>query len=59
MPVSLAPSTSQHVVTMYGRPEYDTVSQNYTVVMPLSAANLSKAFDTWDAQIGGSKLKSS
>ncbi|HEX7737153.1 MAG TPA: extracellular solute-binding protein [Ktedonobacteraceae bacterium] len=56
---SMAPAASQEVIQKYGRPEYDGISQNYKIVMPLSAANLSTAFNAWDSQVGGSKLKSS
>ena len=59
VPVSMAPASSQHVIQQYGRPEYDSMAQTNPIVMPLSAGNLNKAFDTWDSSIGGSKLKSS
>lgn len=59
VPASMAPASSQSVVQKYGRPEYDNVAQNYKIVMPLSADNLNAAFNTWDSQVGGSKLKSS
>jgi putative spermidine/putrescine transport system substrate-binding protein len=58
VPVSMAPSASQQVIQQYGRPEYDNMTQNVPIVMPLSSDNLNTAFDMWDKDVGGSKLKS-
>jgi putative spermidine/putrescine transport system substrate-binding protein len=55
---SMSPSDSQKVVQQYGRPEYDEMAKTVPVAMPLSSDALNKAFDIWDKDIGGSKLKS-
>lgn len=55
--LSMAPATSQSALQQFGRPVYDTLASTTTIVPPLSADNLNKAFDIWDKDIGGSKLK--
>ena len=57
VPLSMAPATSQSTLQQFGRPEYDTLASTTTIVPPLSADNLNTAFDLWDKNIGGSKLK--
>ncbi len=57
VPLSMAPTTSQSTLQKFGRSEYDTLASTTTIVSPLSADNLNAAFDKWDKDIGGSKLK--
>ena len=54
---SMAPEKSRQVLATYGRPEYDALIENNPKEVPLEAAALVKAFDTWDRQIGGSKVE--
>ncbi len=54
VPVSMAPAKSQQELAQYGRPEYDGIIANATIVNPLSADNLVAAFDKWKKDIGGS-----
>ncbi len=55
--VALAPAKSQAVVKEFGRPEYDDLIKKTPVELPLDAKNLVAAFDKWDKEIGGAKLK--
>ncbi len=54
---SMAPEKSQQVLATYGRPEYDALIEGNPKEVPLESALLVKAFDTWDRQIGGSKVE--
>ncbi len=56
--LSMAPASSRQTMQRYGRPEYDSWAQSIPVTMPLLADALNTAFDMWDKQIGGQKLKS-
>jgi putative spermidine/putrescine transport system substrate-binding protein len=53
----MAPAASQAVIKQFGRPEYDDLIKNVPVEMPLDSKALVAAFDKWDKEIGGSKLK--
>ncbi len=53
----MAPEKSQQVLATYGRPEYDALIEGNPKEVPLESALLVKAFDTWDRQIGGSKVE--
>ncbi|MBT0768716.1 extracellular solute-binding protein [Kineosporia sp. J2-2] len=55
--VSMAPAQSQEVLKTYGRPEYDALIEDNPKEVPLEAEALVKAFDTWDREIGGSKVE--
>ncbi|HEX2914531.1 MAG TPA: extracellular solute-binding protein [Chloroflexia bacterium] len=55
--ISMAPQKSQDEIKEYGRPEYADLIKNVPVEMPLDAKNLVAAFDKWDKEIGGNKLK--
>jgi putative spermidine/putrescine transport system substrate-binding protein len=55
--LSMAPAASQAVIKQFGRPEYDDLIKNVPVEMPLDSKALVAAFDKWDKEIGGSKLK--
>lgn len=55
--LSMAPADSQAAIKEFGRPEYDDLIKNTPVVVPLDAKNLVAAFDKWDKEIGGAKVK--
>jgi putative spermidine/putrescine transport system substrate-binding protein len=55
--ISMAPAKSQQSIKDYGRPEYDALIKNGTVEMPLDSKALVAAFDKWDKEVGGNKLK--
>lgn len=59
VPVSMAPAASQQVIQQYGRPEYDSIIQSSTVVLPLGTAQIVEAFSKWDKDIGSGKYKTS
>jgi putative spermidine/putrescine transport system substrate-binding protein len=59
VPLSMAPASSQGAIQSFGRPEYDQLATSVPIMLPLSADNLNLAFDMWDRDIGGSKVKSS
>lgn len=59
VPISMATAHSQQVVQQYGRPEYDTLLKQATVVAPLDTAPLVAAFSKWDKDIGSGKYKAS
>jgi putative spermidine/putrescine transport system substrate-binding protein len=59
VPISMAPASSQQVIQQYGRPEYDTLIKQITIVLPLSTSQLVVAFNKWDADIGSGKYKTS
>ena len=55
--ISMAPADSQNAIKEFGRPEYDALIQNTPVETPLDSKNLVAAFDKWDKDIGGAKVK--
>lgn len=55
--VSMAPEESRKVLETYGRPEYDQLIEDHPKEVPLASQALVAAFDTWDRQIGGSKVE--
>ncbi|MCU7726818.1 extracellular solute-binding protein [Actinoplanes sp. KI2] len=55
--LSMAPPESQKAIGEYGRPEYDQLIAGNPLEVPLDAKALVTAFDTWDRQIGGAKVK--
>jgi putative spermidine/putrescine transport system substrate-binding protein len=55
--LSMAPPESQQAIGEYGRPEYDQLIADNPLEVPLDAKALVTAFDTWDRQIGGAKVK--
>ena len=44
-------------ITEYGRPEYDKLIADNPTEVPLDAKALVAAFDKWDREVGGSKVK--
>jgi len=57
VPLSMAPAESQQALGEYGRPEYEQLIASHPLEVPLDAKALVTAFDTWDRQIGGAKVK--
>ncbi|MGN6752853.1 MAG: ABC transporter substrate-binding protein [Intrasporangium sp.] len=57
VPLSMAPQKSQDAINKYGRPEYDQLIENNPKEIPLDNKALVAAFDKWDREIGGSKVK--
>jgi putative spermidine/putrescine transport system substrate-binding protein len=55
--IDMAPEKSQQVVEEYGRPEYEDMIASHPKETPLIGDTLVKAFDKWDREIGGSKVK--
>ncbi|MEV6412446.1 extracellular solute-binding protein [Kribbella sp. NPDC051718] len=57
--LSQAPQESQDAIRDYGRAEYDKLIADNPTEVPLDAKSLVAAFDKWDREVGGSKVKSS
>jgi putative spermidine/putrescine transport system substrate-binding protein len=57
VPITMAPAESQQAIKDYGRPEYEKLIADNPVEVPLEAAALVAAFDRWDREVGGSKVK--
>ncbi|MDX6259093.1 MAG: putative spermidine/putrescine transport system substrate-binding protein [Kribbellaceae bacterium] len=57
--LSQAPQESQDAIKEYGRAEYDKLIADNPTEVPLDAKSLVAAFDKWDREVGGSKVKSS
>jgi len=55
--LSKAPQDSQDAITEYGRPEYDKLIADNPTEVPTDAKGLVAAFDKWDREVGGSKVK--
>ncbi|WP_432891914.1 ABC transporter substrate-binding protein [Kribbella sp. CA-245084] len=55
--LSQAPQESKDAITEYGRPEYDKLIADNPTEVPLDAKALVAAFDKWDREVGGSKVK--
>lgn len=52
-----APAASQAVIKNFGRSWYDALIEKMPKATPLPPAELVKAFDIWDRQIGSGKFK--
>ncbi|GAA3219412.1 extracellular solute-binding protein [Dactylosporangium siamense] len=57
VPLSMAPADSQKAITDFGRPEYDALISGNPLEVPLEAKALVAAFDKWDREVGGAKVK--
>ncbi|MGZ0146832.1 ABC transporter substrate-binding protein [Kribbella sp. WER1] len=57
--LSQAPQESQDAINQFGRPEYDKLIADNPTEVPLDAKALVAAFDKWDREVGGSKVKGS
>jgi len=55
--ISMAPADSQAAIKEFGRPEYDDLIKNTPVEVPLDPKALVAAFEKWDKDIGGAKVK--
>ena len=53
----MAPQESQDAIEEFGRPEYDELIADNPTEVPLDAKALVAAFDKWDREVGGSKVK--
>jgi putative spermidine/putrescine transport system substrate-binding protein len=57
VPLSMAPQDSQQALGEFGRPEYEQLIASNPLEVPLDAKALVAAFDKWDREIGGAKVK--
>jgi putative spermidine/putrescine transport system substrate-binding protein len=57
VPLSMAPAQSQAAIGEFGRPEYEQLIASNPVEVPLEAKDLVAAFDKWDREVGGAKVK--
>ncbi|RZT26839.1 putative spermidine/putrescine transport system substrate-binding protein [Kribbella sp. VKM Ac-2569] len=57
--LSQAPQESKDAIAEFGRPEYDKLIADNPTEVPLDAKALVAAFDKWDREVGGSKVKGS
>jgi putative spermidine/putrescine transport system substrate-binding protein len=57
VPLSMAPADSQKAITEFGRPEYESLISGNPIETPLDATAMVAAFERWDREIGGSKVK--
>ncbi|BCY11984.1 extracellular solute-binding protein [Actinoplanes sp. L3-i22] len=55
--IEMAPAESQQAIREYGRPEYLKLIANNPIEVPLDAKALVAAFDRWDREVGGAKVK--
>ncbi|MFC6085969.1 extracellular solute-binding protein [Sphaerisporangium aureirubrum] len=57
--VDMAPPESRQAIADFGRPEYDQLIESNPKAVPLDAKALVAAFDKWDKEVGGDKVKKS
>lgn len=57
VPLTLAPSQSREAIEEFGRDEYEDLIANSPLEVPLDAQALVAAFERWDREIGGSKVR--
>ena len=57
VPLAMAPAKSQQVINEFGRPEYPRLIDSMPKETPLIGRPLVAAFDRWDREIGGSKVR--
>jgi putative spermidine/putrescine transport system substrate-binding protein len=57
VPPSMAPEQSQQVLREFGEPEFDQLIESRPKATPLVARTIVKAFDKWDREVGGQKVK--
>jgi putative spermidine/putrescine transport system substrate-binding protein len=55
--LDMAPADSRRVIREFGRPEYDELIESNPKEPPIEAKALVAAFEKWDREIGGSKVK--
>jgi len=52
-----APQASQDVMKEFGRDWYDALIKKMPTTTPLTPANMVKAFDIWDREVGSGKFE--
>ncbi|GAA2559349.1 extracellular solute-binding protein [Winogradskya consettensis] len=57
VPLSMAPEDSRKAIEEFGRPEYEALIAGSPLTVPLDAKSLVAAFDRWDREVGGNKVK--
>jgi putative spermidine/putrescine transport system substrate-binding protein len=57
VPLTMAPEASRKALAEFGRPEYEALIANNPLEVPLEAKALVAAFDRWDREVGGAKVK--
>jgi putative spermidine/putrescine transport system substrate-binding protein len=57
VPLSMAPVESQRTINDFGRPEYESLIAGNPIETPLDANAMVAAFERWDKEVGGSKVK--
>ncbi|MET8141306.1 extracellular solute-binding protein [Sphaerisporangium sp. NPDC005288] len=57
--IDMAPPESRQAIKDFGRPEYDRLIEQNPKAVPLEAKALVTAFDKWDKEIGGDKVRKS
>jgi putative spermidine/putrescine transport system substrate-binding protein len=57
VPLSMAPADSQKAINEFGRPEYEKLIADNPKAPPLEAKQMVAAFDKWDREVGGAKVK--
>jgi putative spermidine/putrescine transport system substrate-binding protein len=55
--LDMAPADSKQAITGFGRPEYEQLIASNPLEVPLDSKALVAAFDKWDREIGGAKVK--
>jgi putative spermidine/putrescine transport system substrate-binding protein len=55
--LDMAPQESQDAVTSVQRSEFDQMSEELPIEMPLGAVPLVRAFEIWDERVGGGKVE--
>jgi putative spermidine/putrescine transport system substrate-binding protein len=55
--LTAAPPASQKAIQEFGRPKYADLIANNPLEVPLGSKELVAAFDRWDREIGGAKVK--
>ncbi|WP_157520328.1 ABC transporter substrate-binding protein [Herbidospora daliensis] len=57
VPLSMAPAESRQAIEEFGRPEYDQLIAGNPLEVPLGSKELVAAFDRWDREVGGAKVR--
>ncbi|MEV1289065.1 extracellular solute-binding protein [Micromonospora sp. NPDC049679] len=55
--LEMAPQESRTAIAEYGRPEYEKLIAEHPIEVPLDAKAVVAAFDRWDREIGGAKVR--
>jgi putative spermidine/putrescine transport system substrate-binding protein len=55
--IGMATAKSQQVIKEFGRPQYQSLIDSHPKETPLIGKTLVAAFDKWDRDIGGKKVK--